>query len=127
MTSAVTKAMIESYALMVFVMGSFFVYFCGMVWAFCNPKLSGVEEEMLTEAPAEDDSCWVCAQPPPEQIHYHTCAHPGGTPQRTGDWITQTTYVNFMGDSRPTADSLLTMDRTGFACGDNSQSWRNLD
>ncbi|KAJ0032280.1 hypothetical protein NQD34_002361 [Periophthalmus magnuspinnatus] len=45
MPSPVTNAMIESYALMVMVMGTFFVYFCGMVWAFCNPKLSDGEED----------------------------------------------------------------------------------
>ncbi|KAJ7986461.1 hypothetical protein DPEC_G00340130 [Dallia pectoralis] len=118
MTSAVTKAMFESYALMVFVMGSFFVYFCGMVWAFCNPKLSGVEEEeIVTEALVEDEDRYrVCARHPPGQMH-HTSGYPDGTPRRTGDWITQTTYVNFFEDS-PTDDSLLTMDHNRFAFGD---------
>lgn len=41
----VTEAMIESYALMLLVMSAFFVYFCGMVWAFCNPKIGGHAEE----------------------------------------------------------------------------------
>lgn len=45
MSSLIREAMIESYALMILVMATFFVYFCGMVWAFCNPKLSGAEEE----------------------------------------------------------------------------------
>ncbi len=45
MPNLVTEAMIESYALMILVMSAFFVYFCGMVWAFCNPKLSGFAEE----------------------------------------------------------------------------------
>ncbi|KAM7410252.1 hypothetical protein PAMA_001613 [Pampus argenteus] len=70
MTSPVTKAMIESYALMVMVMGTFFVYFCGMVWAFCNPKLSGAEEECEAgkQAAGHGDHCWVCApHPPPER------------------------------------------------------------
>lgn len=40
----VTEALIESYALMLLVMSAFFLYFCGMVWAFCNPKLSGIAE-----------------------------------------------------------------------------------
>lgn len=45
MPNVVTEAMIESYALMFLVMSAFFVYFCGMVWTFCNPKLSGFDEE----------------------------------------------------------------------------------
>lgn len=45
MPNVVTEAMIESYVLMFLVMSAFFVYFCGMVWAFCNPKLSGFAEE----------------------------------------------------------------------------------
>ncbi|KAG7269506.1 hypothetical protein CRUP_014748 [Coryphaenoides rupestris] len=49
MMSPVTKAMVEAYALMILVMGSFFVYFCGMVWAFCNPVLSGGEEDHINE------------------------------------------------------------------------------
>lgn len=44
MPNVVTEALIESYALMFLVMSAFFVYFCGMVWAFCNPKLSGIED-----------------------------------------------------------------------------------
>lgn len=47
MSSLITEAMIESYALMILVMATFFVYFCGMVWAFSNPKLSGSEEEEI--------------------------------------------------------------------------------
>lgn len=47
MSSLITEAMIESYALMILVMAAFFVYFCGMVWAFSNPKLSGSEEEEI--------------------------------------------------------------------------------
>lgn len=50
MTSPVNQAMLDSYALMVLVMGTFFLYFCGMVWAFCNPKLSGAEEECGTDS-----------------------------------------------------------------------------
>lgn len=49
MTSPVNQAMQDAYVLMVLVMGTFFLYFCGMVWAFCNPKLSGAEEECETE------------------------------------------------------------------------------
>lgn len=49
MTSPVNQAMLDAYVLMVLVMGTFFLYFCGMVWAFCNPKLSGAEEECETE------------------------------------------------------------------------------
>lgn len=44
MPNVVTEALIESYALMFLVMSAFFVYFCGMVWAFCNPKLSGIAD-----------------------------------------------------------------------------------
>lgn len=47
MSSLITEAMIESYALMILVMAAFFAYFCGMVWAFSNPKLSGAEEEEI--------------------------------------------------------------------------------
>ncbi|KAL1272739.1 hypothetical protein QQF64_028601 [Cirrhinus molitorella] len=50
MPNVVTEAMIESYALMFLVMSAFFVYFCGMVWAFCNPKLSGSAEETDCDA-----------------------------------------------------------------------------
>lgn len=49
MTSPVNQAMLDAYVLMVLVMGTFFLYFCGMVWAFCNPKLSGAEEECGTD------------------------------------------------------------------------------
>lgn len=112
--------MIESYALMFMVMGTFFVYFCGMVWAFCNPKLSGIEEETETELEAApEDNCWICAHTiPPEQMNYRPGALPG-TQQKTGDWIAQTTYINFLEDN----DSLFT-DRAGFV---DSTSWRTLD
>ncbi|KAL7891324.1 hypothetical protein AOLI_G00008000 [Acnodon oligacanthus] len=53
MSHAVTEAMIESYALMILVMSTFFVYFCGMVWAFCNPKLSGIEDEDTPECESD--------------------------------------------------------------------------
>ncbi|GAA6069791.1 uncharacterized [Tachysurus ichikawai] len=54
MSSLIKEAMIESYALMILVMAAFFVYFCGMVWAFSNPKLSGSEdEEIRTECVRE--------------------------------------------------------------------------
>lgn len=46
--------MLDSYVLMVLVMGSFFLYFCGMVWAFCNPKLSGAEEECEADRQTEE-------------------------------------------------------------------------
>lgn len=49
MTSPVNQAMLDAYVLMVLVMGTFFLYFCGMVWAFCNPKLSIAEEECETD------------------------------------------------------------------------------
>lgn len=52
MTSPVNQAMLDAYVLMVLVMGTFFLYFCGMVWAFCNPKMSGAEEERETERQA---------------------------------------------------------------------------
>lgn len=48
MSGLIKEAMIESYALMILVMAAFFVYFCGMVWAFSNPKLSGAEDEEIT-------------------------------------------------------------------------------
>lgn len=45
MSYNVNEAIIESYALMLFVMATFFIYFCIMVWAFSNPKFSGAEED----------------------------------------------------------------------------------
>lgn len=104
MTSPVTKAMIESYALMVMVMGTFFVYFCGMVWAFCNPKLSGVEEECETgtQAAEHGDERWVCAPNPPERSFRCACAHVPAPPY-TAEGLAQTTYVNFWDET----DSLL--------------------
>lgn len=83
MTSPVTKAMIESYALMALVMGSFFVYFCGMVWTFCNPKLSGTEEHSDGWEPGVQGGTTRCAcseHPPAESL-------------------SETTYVNFWDDS----------------------------
>ncbi|KAL7397415.1 hypothetical protein ABVT39_021661 [Epinephelus coioides] len=118
MTSPVTKAMIESYALMVMVMGTFFVYLCGMVWAFCNPKLSGEEEEEEEEecgtgnqAAAHGDHCWLCAPHPPERNF--RCAHVPAPPY-TAEGLTQTTYVNFWDDT----DSLLS-DCTAFCREDH--------
>uniref|UniRef100_A0AAV2KV05 Uncharacterized protein n=1 Tax=Knipowitschia caucasica TaxID=637954 RepID=A0AAV2KV05_KNICA len=84
MPSPVINAMIESYALMVMVMGTFFVYFCGMVWAFCNPKLSGGEDGCI-EVDLRD-------QP-------QTCApHLSVVPPYSQ------TYINFWDDT----DSLIT-------------------
>lgn len=108
--------MIESYALMVLVMGTFFVYFCGMVWAFCNPKLSGAEQECGSGDHA--GGCWVCARA--------ACAHHPPAAPRAAPGPAQTTYVNFWDDT----DSLLS-DGTAF-CRDehginnqigNSPSW----
>ncbi|KAK9519193.1 hypothetical protein VZT92_021936 [Zoarces viviparus] len=119
MTSPVAKAMIESYALMVMVMGSFFVYFCGMVWTFCNPKLSGEEEEEEEEecgtgkpAAGHGDGRWVCAAPnPPERNFRCACnvARLPAPPYTAAEGLTQTTYVNFWDDT----DSLLS-DGTTF-------------
>lgn len=104
MTSPVTKAMIESYALMVMVMGTFFVYFCGMVWAFCNPKLSGAEEECVAgkQAVEHGDDRSLCAPNPPERHFRCACAQVPAPPY-TAQGLTQTTYVNFWDDT----DSLL--------------------
>lgn len=132
MTSAVTKAMIESYALMVMVMGTFFVYFCGMVWAFCNPKLSGSEDEECEtgkQAAEHGDDCWVCAPNPPERSYRCACTHLPAPPY-TAEGLTQTTYINFWDDT----DSLLS-DCTAFCREDHginnqigqSPSWTTLD
>lgn len=105
MTSPVTKAMIESYALMVMVFCTFFVYFCGMVWAFCNPKLSGAEEQGSgTGNPTAErmDPCRLCAPKPPEGNSRCVCTHLPAPPY-SADGFTQTTYVNFWDDT----DSLL--------------------
>lgn len=124
--------MIESYALMIMVMGTFFIYFCGMVWAFSNPKLSGAEEESVAEAEATASENCVCAQNPQERIYHLADAHRGAQ-QKTGDWLTQTTYINFCEDT----DSLMS-DRTRVCCENHggeesksedsiSQLWRTLD
>ncbi|TSL22040.1 hypothetical protein Baya_6336 [Bagarius yarrelli] len=58
MSSLIKEAMIESYALMILVMATFFVYFCGMVWAFSNPKLSDTEDEQTTsECGSQTELC----------------------------------------------------------------------
>lgn len=119
--------MIEAYALMVMVMGTFFIYFCGMVWAFCNPKLSGSEEEYAPgkQAAEHGDHSWVCAPNPPAQNFRCVCTHLPAPPY-TAEGLMQTTYVNFCDDT----DSLLS-DCTPFCREDhginnqigNSPSW----
>ncbi|CAL8268179.1 unnamed protein product [Arctogadus glacialis] len=111
--SPVTKAMVEAYALMIMVMGGFFVYFCGMVWAFCNPVLSGGEEEDFDEIglDAPKNNLWQMA--PNSQEMLCTAAHPEQQ-QKTKDWLAQSTYINFGGDT----DSLL-LDRTDFGFADH--------
>lgn len=115
MTSPVAKAMMESYALMVMVMGTFFVYFCGMVWAFCNPKLSEAEETCATDKQAAEhgDDCWVCAPNPPKRNSRCACTHVPAPPY-TAEGLTQTTYVNFWDDT----DNLLS-DCTAFCREDD--------
>lgn len=114
MTSAVTKAMIESYALMIMVMGTFFIYFCGMVWAFCNPKLSGAEEcETGDQTMEHGDGCWVSAPDPPERYFESACAHLPAPPY-TAERLTRSTYINFWEDT----DSLLS-DCTAFCREDH--------
>ncbi|KAK2907671.1 hypothetical protein Q8A73_008744 [Channa argus] len=105
MTSPVTKAMIESYALMISVMGTFFVYFCMMVWAFCNPKLSGAQEKCGYENQGADqgDESLVCAPNPQEPNFRCACARLPSAPPDTAEGLTQKTYVNFWDDT----DSLL--------------------
>ncbi|CAL8254565.1 unnamed protein product [Merluccius merluccius] len=128
MMSPVTKAMVEAYALMIMVMGTFFIYFCGMVWAFCNPVLSGGEEdeedEMLRDA-HHKINLWQMAPNPqevfctgvdPEQLQ-HQHQH-----RDTRDWLAQTTYINFGGGD---TDSLL-LDRNDFGFADHvreSKTW----
>lgn len=69
--------MLDAYVLMVLVMGTFFLYFCGMVWAFCNPKLSGAEEECGTgRQVVGSDLC-----------------------QSATEEVTRSTYVNFWDDT----------------------------
>lgn len=109
--SPVTKAMVEAYALMIMVMGTFFIYFCGMVWAFCNPVLSSCEEDTVSDLDldAVKSGLW-----PTEPNHLQVLCT-GADPERlrrdTTTWLTQT-YVHFGGDT----DSLL-LDRnhSGFA------------
>lgn len=96
MPSPVAEAMIESYALMVMVMGTFFLYFCGMVWAFCNPKLSNDEEASGTEKETVQglgDKHNFPQQP-------HRCAD---VQPHCADGLTHSPYVNFWDD----ADGLL--------------------
>lgn len=110
--------MIESYALMVMVMGTFFVYFCGMVWAFCNPKLSGAEEEEECgtgkQAAEHGDDC--CTSNPAERNFRCVCAHGPPAPPYTagGEGFTQATYVNLSDDT----NSLLS-DCTAFCREDH--------
>lgn len=80
MTNSVSAAMIESYLLMFFLMTAFFVYFCGMVWAFCNPKLSGIEDD----APESETHYLTFDDIPLE--HLNSPEHL----QRTRDWILET-------------------------------------
>lgn len=96
MPSPVAEAMVESYALMVLVMGTFFLYFCGMVWAFCNPKLSDGEEESKSDKQAVRglEERPACTQ----QRSRCACVQP-----HNADGLTRTTYVNFWDD----ADGLL--------------------
>lgn len=105
--------MIESYALMVMVRGTFFLYFCGMVWAFCNPKLSGAEEASGKHAAEHGDDCWVCATNHPQRKFRCACTHLPAPPY-TAEGLTQTTYVNFWDDN----DSLLS-DCTTFCREDH--------
>lgn len=94
MPSPVAEAMIESYALMVMVMGTFFLYFCGMVWAFCNPKLSTDEEATEKEIAQR----WGEERDFTQQRCRCAAARPHGAAG-----LTQSTYVNFWDD----ADGLL--------------------
>lgn len=106
--------MIESYALMVLVMGTFFVYFCGMVWAFCNPKLSGAEEECGTGKQEEEhgDHCWVCAPNLPDRDLRCACAQIPAPPY-SAEGLTHSTYVKMWDDT----DSLL-LDYNAFCLED---------
>lgn len=100
MTSPVTKAMLDSYVLMVLVMGMFFLYFCGMVWAFCNPKMTGAEEESETGKKAEEQAGvpWDCTTNHTAPKIRPTCAHVLAPPY-TAEELTQPTYVKFWDDS----------------------------
>lgn len=96
MPSPVAEAMIESYALMVMVMGTFFLYFCGMVWAFCNPKLSNDQEASGTEKEIVQHlgNKHVCTQ------QTYRCA---SLQPHNAEGLTRSTYVNF----RDNTDDLL--------------------
>lgn len=91
MPSPVAEAMIESYALMVIVMGTFFLYFCGMVWAFCNPKLSnedkasGTKKEIVQHLGDKRD----CTQ------QTYRCA---SVQPHNAEGLTHSTYINFWDD-----------------------------
>ncbi|TNN25656.1 hypothetical protein EYF80_064213 [Liparis tanakae] len=106
MTSPVAKAMLESYALMAMVMGAFFIYFCGMVWIFCNPKLSEEEEEeekkeRETGKPAAGHwghDFWVHAAPPNPPERNFRCACNDARLPPPAEGLTRTTYVNFWDD-----------------------------
>lgn len=91
-------------------MGTFFIYFCGMVWAFCNPKLSGADEEYMAgrQTAEHGDRCWMCARGPPQREVRCECARLPA-PLYTAEGLTQTTYVKFWDDT----DSLLS-DCTAF-------------
>ncbi|CAL8309033.1 unnamed protein product [Lota lota] len=84
-----------------------------MVWAFCNPVLSGGEEEDFNEMEldARKNNLWQIA--PHSQEIFCTAVHPEQQ-QNTRDWLAQTTYINFGGDT----DSLL-LDRSDFGFADH--------
>lgn len=108
--SAVTEALIESYALMILVMVTFFMYFCGMVWAFSNPKLSGTEEEDNISVNGRDtgrkergavelqEYCVSCEEPrhyranPPNVMIRQTCDHPAMLNQSPYSWYMNDVY-----------------------------------
>ncbi|MED6252441.1 hypothetical protein ATANTOWER_011821 [Ataeniobius toweri] len=127
MTSPVTKAMIESYALMVMVMGTFFIYFCGMVWAFCNPKESGAEEECGTGNQTGEHRCMCAPSSPQLDVRCAAALLQVPAPPYTPETLTQSTYVNFWDDD----DNSLLSDSAAFCLDDlginnkilNSPSW----
>lgn len=94
--------MAESYGLMLVVMGSFFLYFCAMVWTFCNPRLSGADEQEsgpVTPAGGHGNDC--CVRAAPKRHLGCTCDGWRAPAPRdaAAERLTRITYVNFWDDT----------------------------
>lgn len=117
--------MLESYALMILVMGAFFVYFCGMVWAFCNPKLSEEEPEDRKETARRGHFSCPRALNHPQQDVMCVCARLPAAPH-TEEPITRSTYVSFWDDTESLLSDCTVFGRDDLGINNGigeSRSW----